>query len=311
MDIPQARPGPTRSTYQRSMGIKATPQQARWWERYWSRAKVWRTVRFGPVAAHFRLAHAPVSSRSRLSSIIAADSRVRTGIALIIGMGPGLGEGLMRTLVTRGMQVAGICRNASRWDTVIHELRREGHRAHVYTADVTSEASIRACVEDIERNLGVPDLVVYCVQSFIPGGVLDTSVAAFEEAWRANCLGAFIAARELGRHMAARGSGTIIFAGATSATIGRAGYLTLSVGKFGLRALAQVAARELGHRGVHVAHVLIDAHIEEGDAAAAGEPVADAFDVAKMICALHEQPRSTWTHELDLRPWNEKFWEHC
>ena len=167
------------------------------------------------------------------------------------------------------------------------------------------------CLAAIERDLGVPDLAVYCIQSFIPGGVLDTSVAAFEEAWRANCLGAFIATREVGSRMAARGSGTIVLAGATSATVGRAGYLTLSVGKFGLRALSQVAARELGHRGVHVAHLLIDAHIEEGDDGGEGGPTADPAHVANLVWAIHEQPRSTWTHELDIRPWNERFWEHC
>ena len=183
--------------------------------------------------------------------------------------------------------------------------------AHTYAADATSETSMQACVANIQQDVGIPDLAVYCIQAFIPGGVLETSVAAFEDAWRANCLGAFIAARELGSRMVARGSGTIVFAGATSATIGRAGYLNLSVGKFGLRALAQVAARELGHRGIHVAHMLIDAHIEEGDDGGEGGPTADAVDVANVICSIHEQPRSTWTHELDLRPWNERFWEHC
>jgi NAD(P)-dependent dehydrogenase (short-subunit alcohol dehydrogenase family) len=294
------------------MQLELTEQQPRWWDRYWRLAKMWRTIRVGPVAAHFRLTRAPTSSRSRLP-VIAATSPVRStsGVAVIIGMGPGLGEGLMRALATRGMQVAAICRDASQWDHVIDEMRRKGHRTHVYTADVTSESSMRACVRAIELHVGIPDLAAYCVQSFIPGGVLDTSVAAFEDAWRANCLGAFIAARELGGRMAARGSGTIVLAGATSATIGRAGYLTLSVGKFGLRALAQVAARELGRRGVHVAHVLIDAHIDEGDGGGEGGPTADANDVANVMCAIHDQPRSTWTHELDLRPWNESFWEHC
>ena len=302
------------------MGINATERQLRWGERYWRLAKIWRTIRLGPVAAHFRLARAPVLSRSRLPAMAASPHALRQGsssrdlmggVAVIVGMGAGLGEGLMRTLAARGMGVAAICRDASRWDHLVHELRARGQRVHVYAADATSEPAMRACTAQIEQEIGSPDLAVYCIQSFIPGGVLDTSVAAFEEAWRANCLGAFIAAREVGRPMAARGSGTIVFAGATSATLGRAGYLTLSVGKFGLRALAQVAARELGHRGVHVAHLLIDAHIEEGDGGGEGGPTADAADVANLVCAIHEQPRSTWTHELDLRPWNERFWEHC
>jgi short-subunit dehydrogenase len=297
------------------MDSDATERQQRWWERYWRLAKIWRTVRIGPVAAHVRLARATAFSQSRLPAVTAASlntsSRLAGGVAAIIGIGPGLGEGLLRTLAERGMQIAAVCRDASRWDPVVRELRRDGHRVHVYTADATSESSMSTCNAAIERDLGIPDLAVYCIQSFIPGGVLDTTVAAFEEAWRANCLGAFIATREVGSRMAARGSGTIVLAGATSATVGRAGYLTLSVGKFGLRALSQVAARELGHRGVHVAHLLIDAHIEEGDGGGEGGPTADPTHVANLICAIHEQPRSTWTHELDLRPWNERFWEHC
>lgn len=300
------------------MSSVATERQSSWWERYWRQAKVWRTLRIGPVAAHFRLARAGVVTESGLPPIARdghaseQDSAAGSGgTAVIIGMGAGLGEGLVRTLVARDMRVAAICRNASRWDEMVRQLRDRGHCTHVYSADVTSESSMRACVAEIERDLGVPDLVVYCVQSSIPGGVLETSVAAFEEAWRANCLGAFIAARELGSHMALRGSGTIVFAGATSGTIGRAGYLNLAVGKFGLRALAQVAARELSHRGVHVAHMLIDAHIDEGDASGEEGPVAHAADVARLVCAVHDQPRSTWTHELDVRPWNERFWEHC
>lgn len=314
-------PGPSleRTLYDPRMDLRATDRQASWWERYWRLAKMWRTVRMGPVAAHFRLARAAVHSQSRLPALTPASQATKhdnprrelaSGVAVIVGMGAGLGEGLVQTLVDREMQVAAICRDASRWDETIRRLRERGRDAHVYAADVTNESSMRACIDAIERNVGVPDLAVYCVQSFIPGGVLDTSVAAFEEAWRVNCLGAFIAARELGARMATRGSGTIVFAGATSGTIGRSGYLTLSVGKFGLRALAQVAARELGHRGVHVAHMLIDAHIEEGDGSEEG-PTADAADVARLVCAIHEQPRSAWTHEFDVRPWNERFWEHC
>ena len=103
-----------------------------------------------------------------------------------------------------------------------------------------------------------------------------------------------------------------MFLGATSGTVGRSGHLTLAVGKFGLRALAQVMARELGPRGVHVAHVVIDADVSAEEAANYdGSPRTAPDELAELVRWLHQQPRNCWTHELDLRPWNEAFWEHC
>jgi NAD(P)-dependent dehydrogenase (short-subunit alcohol dehydrogenase family) len=140
---------------------------------------------------------------------------------------------------------------------------------------------------------------------------MDIEVAAFEESWRKNCLCAFIVGREAARAMVPTGNGTIIFAGAPSGLVGRPGYLTLAVGKFGLRALAQVMARELGPRGIHVAHLIIDAHIDDGEPLEPGAPVMLPDEIAQLAYQLHMQPRSSWTHELDARPWNERFWERC
>jgi NAD(P)-dependent dehydrogenase (short-subunit alcohol dehydrogenase family) len=106
------------------------------------------------------------------------------------------------------------------------------------------------------------------------------------------------------------GRGTIILAGATSGIIGRRGYLNLAVGKFGLRALSQVVARELGPKGIHVVHVLIDGSIAE-DPQPSSEPELRPEHLAELFWALHRQPSSCWTSELDARPSEEKFWEHC
>src|SRR5437764_9442865 len=121
----------------------------------------------------------------------------------------------------------------------------------------TNDLSSRSMC-DVEAKFGVPEFIVYAAQGFAPGSLLTTDVAAFEECWRANCLGAFIVSRQAARAMQPLGRGTIILAGATSGTIGREGYVNLAVGKFGLRALAQVMARELAQHGIHVAHVVID-----------------------------------------------------
>jgi NAD(P)-dependent dehydrogenase (short-subunit alcohol dehydrogenase family) len=161
---------------------------------------------------------------------------------------------------------------------------------------------------DIVEAMGTPSLVIYGVQGWSPGRALDVEVSAFEEAWRANCLGAFIVAQQAARAMRPMGRGTIVLLGATSGVIGRSGHLNLAVGKFGLRAIAQVMARELGPQGMYVVHV-IDADVRkepDGDL-----PHTDPLDLAEMVYWLHRQPRSMWTHELDVRPYNEAFREHC
>ena len=132
--------------------------------------------------------------------------RLAGGVAMIVGMGAGLGEGLVQTFVDREMRVAAICRDASRWDDTIRRLRERGRDAHVYAADVTCESSMRTCIDEIARQCRRPRpcrVLRPVIHSRRGSG--RTSVAAFEEAWRANCLGAFIAARELGaRHGNAR-----------------------------------------------------------------------------------------------------------
>ena len=115
----------------------------------------------------------------------------------------------------------------------------------------------------VGRNLSIPHLVVYAVQGFAPGRAIDTETSVFEECWRQNCLGAFIVAREAARNMLPLKRGTLVLVGSTSGTIGRAAHLNLAVGKFGLRALAQVMARELWPEGIHVVHVIIDGDIRE------------------------------------------------
>jgi NADP-dependent 3-hydroxy acid dehydrogenase YdfG len=107
------------------------------------------------------------------------------------------------------------------------------------------------------------------------------------------------------------GRGTIILVGSTSSILGRAEHLNLAVGRFGQRALAQVLTRELWPKGIHVAHVLIDADIDEGEERDDGGPQADPSHITDVIVSLHRQQKTAWTSEVDVRPWNEQFWEHC
>jgi NAD(P)-dependent dehydrogenase (short-subunit alcohol dehydrogenase family) len=284
----------------------------RYLDRAWKSAKTWRSIRLGPVTLHLRLGRSySRSPRFRLtlesnarSAVHESTSLVQARVpetAVVVGMGAEIGPALVRKLMDQGMRVAILSRSD------LDGLPRE--RVQKFSCDVTNERATKRVFAEIIASMGPPSLVVYGVQGWSPGRAIDVEVAAFEEAWRANCLGAFIVAQQAARAMRAVGGGTIVFLGATSGTIGRCGHLNLAVGKFGLRAIAQVMARELGHEGIHVVHVIIDADVQthaEGDF-----PHTDPLDLAEMVCWLHRQPRNIWTHELDARPHNEAFWEHC
>lgn len=232
--------------------------------------------------------------------------------ALIFGVGPGLGFALARCFARAGMAVALAARNREKLATWVEEFRQQGVRACAYACDVGAESDVLAAFESVHVDFGIPDLVVFNAGLFMPASVIDISTPDFERCWRVGCLGGFLVGREAARRMTGRGRGTILFSGATASLRGSAGFANLAVGKFGLRALAQSMARELGPAGIHVAHVIIDGQIlPDRHTQPAGKRSEDAFlhpeAIAENYLSLHLQHRSAWTQELDLRPWVEKF----
>ncbi len=229
-------------------------------------------------------------------------------VAVVVGAGPGLGSALGRRFAGAGMKVALARRRTDQLEALAREL---GGAA--YACDAADEASVRALFERVSSDLGAPELVVYNAGTFKPGKILDIGTRDFVDCWRIGCLGGFHVGQAAARSMLEAGRGTIIFTGATASLRGGAGFANLAVPKFGLRALAQSMARELAPQGVHVAHVVIDGQIasDERPGYSEAERGADAVlkpdAIAETYYQLHVQPRSTWTHELDLRPWVEKF----
>jgi NAD(P)-dependent dehydrogenase (short-subunit alcohol dehydrogenase family) len=233
-------------------------------------------------------------------------------IALVVGVGPGLGAALARRFTEAGMRVAIAARRLG----VLSELARERvpHPAEiaVYECDATQEGDVEAMFSAIARSWGTPDLVVYNAGKFARCSVLETDAATFEECWRVGCLGGFLVGRAAARQMTERGTGTIVYTGASTSTRASEELSCLSVEKFGVRALAQSMARELGPRGIHVAHVVVAGRIvsERYRQLARELPPASLLApgaIADTYLHLHRQHRSAWTHELDLRPWNESF----
>lgn len=214
--------------------------------------------------------------------------------AVVVGAGSGLGQALVDRFAHAGMQVARVSRSVSTDQVSSTNIRS-------YSCDATNYQAVKALFETVETDLGLPNLVVFNVGTCRPGSILEIKAEELEQAWQVGCLGGFNVAQVAARGMVERGQGTILFSGATASIRGSANFVALAIPKFGLRALAQSLARELGPQGVHVAHVIIDGHIGASDGRLKPSEIADAY------YALHQQPRSAWTHEIALRAWNESF----
>lgn len=235
------------------------------------------------------------------------------GTALVVGVGPGLGSAVVRCFAQAGMSVAIAARRIDKLQPLASELSESttaGVRA--YACDATQEEQVKELFASVSSALGEPRLVVYNAGAYVRGEVVDIEADEFERCWRVGCFGGFLVGREAARSMLANQGGSILFTGATAALRGGAGFANLAVGKFGLRALAQSMARELGPKGIHVAHIIIDGLIaSERYAEVARERPQNALltpaAIADTYLMLHRQHPSAWSLELDLRPWVEPF----
>ena len=234
---------------------------------------------------------------------------MREETAVVVGVGPGLGAALVRAFASEGYTVVAAARSAS----ALGDLndRNGAGRIEPIDCDATAPADVER-VFDAASALGPPEVAIFNAGAFVRGSILETDAAEFERCWRVGCFAGFLVGRAAARRMIEHGAGTILFTGATASQRGGAGFVNLASPKFGLRAVAQSMARELGPKGIHVAHVVIDGQIRsERYAHLLGERGPDSLlepdAIAAAYLALHRQQRSAWTHEIDLRPWSEKF----
>ena len=262
----------------------------------------------------------PRSRRPPLGRIVLSAS------AIILGAGPGLGAALARRFAEDGLAIAVGARDGGRVTALAAKITASGGHAVGAGVDATDEAAVSEFVARTERDLGPIEVAIHNPGASAPNApledavfargiknsVLDLTAADLEGAWRTICLGGMFLGREAAKLMVARGHGTIIFTGATASVRGSALFARTAVAKAGLRALGQSMARELGPRGVHVAHVVIDGQIlapryRELAASRAPDALLDPAEIAEACLQLHQQPRSAWSHEIDLRPWVEPF----
>jgi NAD(P)-dependent dehydrogenase (short-subunit alcohol dehydrogenase family) len=236
--------------------------------------------------------------------------------ALVIGAGDATGGAIARRFAREGFIACVTRRNADKLQPLVERINSDGGSAHGFGSDARDEAQVVELVAHIERDIAPIEVAVFNIGANVRFDITETTERVYRKVWEMGALAGFLMGREAARVMTPRGGGTILFTGATSSLRGSAGFAAFAGAKHALRALAQSMARELGPKGIHVAHVVIDGAIDtafikenfpERYALKEQDGILDPDAIAENYWLLHQQHRSAWTHELDLRPWTEKF----
>lgn len=237
--------------------------------------------------------------------------------AIIMGVGAqqGLGAAIARRFAKEGLHIVVTGRTQEKLDAVATAITADGGSAEARVADATNDADVSALFADAGAR-GPIDAVVFNVgnNGIIPFAELTPE--QFGKFWRVCCLAGMLAAKAAMPILAGQGHGSMLFTGASASMRGKPGFAHFAAAKAGLRMLAQSLAREYGPQGVHVGHIIVDGVID-------GEIVRSRFPgyldqlgedggldpdaIAENFWQIHAQPRSAWTHEMDLRPFKENW----
>ena len=237
-------------------------------------------------------------------------------VALVIGAGDSTGGAIARRFAAGGYTACVTRRDADKLEPLLSAIRAAGGTAHGFASDARKEDEVVALVEHIEREIGTIEVLVFNIGANVPCSILDETARKYFKIWEMACLGGFLNGREVATRMVTRERGTILFTGATASLRGSANFGAFAGAKHALRALAQSMARELGPKGIHVGHVVVDGAIDtefirsnfpERYAMKAQDGILNPAHIAENYWHLHRQPRDAWTFELDLRPWNERW----
>jgi NAD(P)-dependent dehydrogenase (short-subunit alcohol dehydrogenase family) len=240
----------------------------------------------------------------------------RRPAALVVGAGDATGGAIAKRFAREGYFACVTRRTWEKLEPLVAEIVAGGGAARGFGSDARKEDDVAALFDEIERDIGPIDVAVFNVGGNVRFPIVETTTRVYTKVWEMAALAGFLMGREAAKRMLPRGKGTIIFTGATASVRGASGFAAFSGAKHALRALAQSMARELGPHGIHVAHVVIDGAIDTAfirelipDARALKEKdgILSPEHIAEMYWMLHRQPRDAWTHELDLRPWSEKW----
>ena len=235
---------------------------------------------------------------------------------LVVGAGDATGGAIARRFAREGYIACVTRRTADKLQPLVQSIRDAGGQAHGFASDARDEAAVQALVAQIEKDIAPIEVAVFNIGANVRFNVVDTTERVYRKVWEMGALAGFLVGREVAKVMLPRQRGTILFTGATASMRGGAGFCAFAGAKFALRALAQSMARELGPQGIHVAHAVIDGAIDtqfiatnfpQRYALKDQDGILNPDHIAQAYWQLHQQPRSAWTHEMDLRPWMENF----
>jgi NAD(P)-dependent dehydrogenase (short-subunit alcohol dehydrogenase family) len=225
--------------------------------------------------------------------------------ALIVGAGAGISASLARRLSAIGVKVALAARDIGKLGALV-----EATGATALKADASRADSVASLFDAVSAAIGEPEIVVYNASARVPGPLAELDPAAVEKALAVTAFGGFLVVQQAARRMIPRGRGAILLTGASASVKGFPQSAAFAMGKFALRGLAQSAARELGPKGVHVAHFVIDGAVRAAhrpDPADRPDSLLDPDAIAQSYIDVLRQPRSAWSLEMELRPWVERF----
>ena len=244
----------------------------------------------------------------------------RNATAAVIGAGDFIGGAIAKRFAAEGFTVFAGRRNGEKLAPLVNEIETAGGRVFARPLDARQEADITAFLQEADREAPL-EVCIFNIGANVNFPLLETTERVFRKVWEMACYAGFLAGREAARLMLPRGQGALFFTGATASLRGGIGFAAFSAAKFGLRAVAQSAARELGPKNIHVAHLVIDsgvdtAWVRERIKEREGEEALHNLDpnrlmrpeaVAETYWHLYRQPRDAWTFELEIRPFGEKW----
>ena len=235
---------------------------------------------------------------------------------LVVGAGDATGGAVARRFAREGYIACVTRRSADKLAPLVAQIEAAGGKAVPFGSDARNEDEVIKLVEHIEREIAPIEVAVFNIGGNVRFGITETTTRVYTKVWEMAALAGFLMGREVARVMLPRERGSIFFTGATASLRGRDGFAAFAGAKHALRALAQSMARELGPKGIHVAHLVIDGAIDtafirdtfpERYKLKEKEGIVNPDAIAEAYWQLHIQPKNAWTHEMDLRPWMEPF----
>jgi NAD(P)-dependent dehydrogenase (short-subunit alcohol dehydrogenase family) len=226
-------------------------------------------------------------------------------IALIVGAGSGISASLARGLAAAGLRVGLAARNIEKLVSLTAETG-----AQTFAVDASDPAAVARLFDEVATRLGEPDVVLYNASARAHGPIAELDPEAVRNAIEISAFGGFLVVQQAVRRMIPRGRGAILLTGASASVKGYPHSAAFAMGKFALRGLAQSTARELGPKGIHVAHFVIDGGVRSErrpDPAHDADSTLDPDAIAQTYIEVLRQPRSAWSLEVELRPWVETF----